>query len=50
MVTVFIQMAQLHLEDDYVMAVKDEAVDSVTVTMKAQARTQDFEISERSFS
>ena len=43
-------MAQLHLEDDYVMALKDEAVDSITLSMKAQAQAQDFEISKRPFS
>jgi hypothetical protein len=37
----FVQMVQLHPEDDYVVVVEVEAVDLVIATTKAQARAQD---------
>jgi hypothetical protein len=39
--TFFVQMVQLHPEDNYVMVVKAEAIDLVITTTKAQARAQD---------
>jgi hypothetical protein len=42
MAAFFVQMVQLHLEDDYVVVVEVEAVDLVITTTKAQARAQDL--------
>jgi predicted SnoaL-like aldol condensation-catalyzing enzyme len=41
-VAFFVQMVQLHPEDDYVVVVEVEAVDLVITTMKAQAQAQDL--------
>jgi hypothetical protein len=42
MATFFVQMIQLHPENDYMVVVEVEAVDLVIATTKAQARAQDL--------
>jgi hypothetical protein len=41
MAAFFLQMVQLHPEDDYMVVVKAKAIHLVTTTMKAQAWAQD---------
>jgi hypothetical protein len=42
MAAFFVQMIQLHPENDYMVVVEVEAVDLVIATTKAQARAQDL--------
>jgi hypothetical protein len=47
MAAFFVQMVQLHPEDDYVVVVEVEAVDLVIATTKAQAQAHDYVIPKR---